>query len=234
MDPITMGLMMGGSQLFSSILGGQSQVAQNAIQRAQWEEQEYNRQLNNQIKNRNIAKANAAKWMQNVKIGKAAAKAKGEQEFWLRYNFDNASGQFSRQSQKVNDSLQTSLLNRNVNPNSGTAQALLRQSLETANRGMTSRKVQFSNALVSADRQMQQTLAKRDFGYRDQEKFIPGQLYQQSDSSIMQNALISGLVSGAMTGVAAGMQQHLGEQQVAALEGQLGAVQGYLQGLGGQ
>ena len=214
MEPITMGLIAGGSSLLQSILGGQGQMAQNAVQRAQFQEREYQRQLTNQIKNRNIAKANAAKWMQNIKIGEAASKARGEQEFWMKYNFDNATGQFSRQQNKINESIQSSLLNRNINPNSGTARALLRESIETSRRGMTSRGVQFSNAMISAERQQSQMLAKRDFGYQDQEKFLPGQLFQQSDSSIMQNALVTGLISGAASGFSAYAQQHASNEML--------------------
>ena len=208
-----MGAAMGAMSFMQAMQGGEQAKAQNAIQRAQHAEKEYNRQLNNQIKNRNIAKANAAKWMQNVKIGEAASKARGEQEFWLKYNFDNASGQFSRQYQKMNDSIQSSLLQKNINPKSGTAQAILRQTMKTAQTGMTSRSTQFSNSLVSAERQQQQLLAKRDFGYQGQEKFIPGQLFQQSDSSIMQGALVSGLISGVSTGLAAGAQQASSDAQ---------------------
>jgi hypothetical protein len=212
-----MAAAMGAMSLMGALSQGEQQKQQNAMQRAQHAEKEYNRQLNNQIKNRNIAKANAAKWMQNIKIGEAASRARGEQEFWLKYNFDNASGQFSRQYQKVNSSIQTSLRQRNINPNSGTAQSILRQTLNTAKTGMTSRGVQFSNSLVSAERQQQQMLAKRDFGYQGQEKFIPGQLFQQSDSSIMQTALVSGVISGVSTGMAqAATQSFQGEQMQAA------------------
>jgi cellobiose-specific phosphotransferase system component IIA len=245
MDPLTMGLIAGGGQLFSSIMGGQAQVAQNQIARLQHEEQEFQRKMQNQIENRNIAKANAAKWMTNVKIGQAASKAKGEEEFWLKYNHDNASGQFSRGLQKANGQIQTSMQARNVNINSGTARAILRQTLETAKKGMINKSVNYSNSMVSAERKQQKMLAQRDFGYSDQVKFMPSTLYQVSDSSIMQQALTTGIVSGAMSGALAYGQAEAMQNQTQGLENladrmgidpsqyQQGGLLGWISGFGG-
>ena len=209
--PIMMGIMAGGSSLFSALMGGQQQKAQNAAQRMQFEEQEFQRKMQNQIQNRQIAKANAAKWMQNKNIAKAANQARAEEEFWLQYNFDNASGDFSRNFNKANEQIRTTFSSRNMSLNSGTSKAILRQALDTSRKGMTDRHISHKNALVSAQRKQEQVLAKRDFGYNDQVKFFPGQLIQQSDSSIMQNALTTGLVTGALSGasayMAAGQQQ---------------------------
>ena len=214
-----MGIAMGAMALMQSLQGGQQAAAENARERAQFEEQEFQRQMQNQIKNRNIANANAAKWMQNIKIGEAASKAEGEQRFWMRYNFDNATGQFSRQYRKVNDSLSRNFAQRNINPNSGTAQALLQQSLKTAKTGLTDRGIKLSNSLVSAERKKEGMLAQRDFGYQNQEAFIPGQLIQQSDSSIMQGALVGGILAGVSTGLATSAQQQFAADQQAHQQG---------------
>jgi hypothetical protein len=213
---VMMGIMAGGSALFSAVMGGQQQKAQNAAQRAQFEEQEFQRKMQNQIKNRQIAKANAAKWMQNKNIARAANQARAEEEFWLQYNFDNASGDFSRNFTKANEQIKTTLSSRNMSLNSGTSKAILNQALNTGRKGLTDRRISQENAMISAQRKQEQTLAKRDFGYNDQVKFFPGQLVQQSDSSIMQNALTTGLVTGALSGVSAGMAAGQQKESVAA------------------
>lgn len=209
---IAMGAMAGGSALFSSLMGGQQQVANNAIQRLQHEEREFERKMQNQIKNRQIAQANAAKWMANRNIAKSANQARAEKEFWLGYNFDNATGQFSRQYNQVNTKLQSVMQTKNINPNSGTARSLMNGALEQAKKGLISQRTKHGNALLSAQREQEGMLAKRDFGYASQVKFMPSTLYQQSDSSIMSQALTTGLVSGAATGVGAGVSTQVALQ----------------------
>ena len=202
---IAMGAMAAGSALFGSMQQGQQQVANNAIQRLQHEEQEFERKMQNQIKNRQIAQANAAKWMANRNIAASANQARAEKEFWLGYNFDNATGQFSRQYNQVNTKLQSVMQTKNINPNSGTARSLMNGALEQAKKGLISQRTQHGNALLSARREQEGTLAKRDFGYASQVKFMPSTLHQISDSSIMSQALTTGLVSGAVAGVGAGL-----------------------------
>ena len=208
-----MGALAAGSTLFSSMMGGEQQKTNNAIQRAQFEEQEFQKKMNNQIKNRQIANANAAKWMMNRNIGKAANSARAEEEFWLGYNFDNATGQFSRQYNRMNAGIQTVMQSRNISSKSGTARQIMSLSLEQAKKGLVSKRMDFQNSLVSAERKQSAILAKRDFGYATQVKFMPSSLIQQSDSSIMSQALTTGLVTGAFAGASAGIQTSLAMRQ---------------------
>ena len=220
MGVIAMGAIAGGSALFSSLMQGQQQKTQNAIKRAQFEEEEFQRKMQNQIKNRNIAKGNAAKWMANRNLAKAANKGRAEEEFWIDYNFKNSSGQFSREFSKANNQIRSVFTSRNIKLNSGTTRALMRSSIEMGQRGMTSQRVSQSNALLSAERKQGALLAKRDFGYSDQIPFMPGQLLQQSDSSIMSTALTTGLISGAMAGASSYMGAAQSQAQTAAIEAQ--------------
>jgi len=196
---------MGALAFMGAMQQGEQQKQQNALQRIQHEEKEFQRKMQNQIKNRGIAKANAAKWMGGIKIGEAAAKMRGEEEFWLKYNHDNSSGQFSRSVQKANAQITSAIQGKNISVNSGTSRALLRQSLETAKRGMVSKSTNYSNALISAERKQGKMLAQRDFGYSDQVKFMPAQLHQISDSAIMSNALVSGVIAGGSAGISTGI-----------------------------
>jgi hypothetical protein len=201
--------MAAGSTIFGSIMGGQEQVTQNAIQRLQFEEQEFQKKLQNQIQNRQIADQNAAKWMANKNLEKAANKARGEEEFWLGYNFDNAVGQFSRQHGKMLSGIKASLTSKGISSRGGTAQQIMRTALEQGSKGLINKRISQGNAMLSADRKHKAILAKRDHGYSNNVAFMPGQLYQQSDSSIMSGALTTGLVQGAFAGVSAGVQTHL-------------------------
>jgi len=231
---IAMGAMAAGSALFGSMQQGQQQVAQNAIQRLQFEEQEFNRKMQNQIKNRQIAKTNAAKWMANRNLAKAANKARAEEEFWIDYNFKNSSGQFSRDFSKAHSQIRSVFTSRNIKLNSGTTRALMRSSIESGQKGMISQRVARGNALLTAERKQQALLAKRDFGYNDQIKFMPGQLIQQSDSSIMSTALTTGLVSGAMAGASAYMGAAQSQAQTAATQASAGATQNLAWQMGGR
>jgi len=230
---IAMGAMAAGSALFGSMQQGQQQVTQNAIQRAQFEEQEFQRKMQNQVKNRQIAKVNAAKWMANRNIAKAANKARAEEEFWIDYNFNNASGQFSREFSKAHDQIRGVFTSRNVKLNSGTTRALMRSSIESGQRGMISQRVSQGNAFLSAERKQQALLARRDFGYNDQIPFMPGQLIQQSDSSIMSTALTTGLITGAMSGASAYMGAKQSQAQTAATQASAGATQNLAWEMGG-
>ena len=207
-----MGAVAGGSTLFGSIMGGKSQVAQNAIQRMQHEEREFQRKMQNQIQNRQIANKNAAQWMANIKLGEAATKARAEEEFWLGYNFDNAVGEFSRQYRKLTEGIKSTMGSRYISARSGTAQQLMRTSLEQGSKGLVAQRIGKENAMISADRRQKAILAKRNFGYANNVSFMAGQLYQQSDSSIMSSALTTGLVQGVAAGITTGVGTHLASQ----------------------
>ena len=198
-------IAMGGMALYQGIMAGQQQKQQNAIQRAQFEEQEFQKKMQNQIKNRQIAQANAAKWMANRNIAKASNKARAEEEFWLGYNFDNSTGRFSRQHNKINEGIKTVMSSRNISTSSGTSRQLLRQSLEQTKRGLLGKRISYENAMLTAERKHAAMLEKRDFGYASQVKFMPGSLWQQSDSSIMTQALVTGVMSGVSTGAQTSM-----------------------------
>jgi hypothetical protein len=193
---IGLGAVMAGTAIMGSIMGGQQQVAQQHAARRQHEEQEFQRSMDNQIQNRRVARANAAKWLNNEKIGEAANETRAEQEFWMRYNFENANGDFSRQFNNINNKITHTLLTKKGNLSGGTAQAILRQSLNQAKKGHLNRSVNYENAMISSERKHTANLNKRDFGYADQVKFIPGQLHQVSDSSIMSSALTAGIIQG--------------------------------------
>ena len=217
---IAMGAVGAGTAIFGSIMQGKQQVAQQHAARRQHEEQEFQRKMNNQIQNRQVAKSNASKWMNNEKLAESANLTRAEQEFWMRYNFENASGDFSSQFNTINNRITNNLISKKGNLSGGTAQAILRQSLAQAKKGHLTRTVNYENAMISSERSQASALNKRDFGYSDQVKFIPGQLHQISDSSLMSSALTSGIVQGVgagLSGYASGMKINALAKDAAAM-----------------
>jgi hypothetical protein len=201
-----------GGTIFSSIMGGKAEAAKAAAQRAQFEYQQFQRKMNNQIKNRGIAKANAAKWMNNIKIAEAANVARAEEEFYLGYNFDGATNQLGSQLTSANSKIKAALLAKRGSISGGTAQHLMRVSLNQAKKGMVAQSLNYENAMRTAQRKQDAALNKRDFGYQNQVKFMPGELHQVSEKSIMSQALVSGIVGG----IGAGITAHIGQAQADA------------------
>ena len=73
-----------GLGILSSLMSARAASAQAAAQKFQFEEEELNRQMKNQIQNRNIAMDNAAKWMNNQRIAESANQARAESDFWIK------------------------------------------------------------------------------------------------------------------------------------------------------
>ena len=179
----------------SAFLGAREAEAQATAQRIQFEEQEFQRKWQTQIKNREIAKANAARWFNNQKIAEAANQNRAERDFYLRYNYKNEVGDFSRQSQQVNDGIIGMLSSRNINWDSGTGKALLKQAAIKRNETMQAKRLTFDNALQSSARQQQVELSKRDFTYNESVPFMPGIDGTPSPGDAFNTALMSGAAS---------------------------------------
>ena len=187
------GMMLNaGLQTF---MGARQAQAQAMAQRLQFEEQEFQRQWNNQVRNRQIAKENANKWFQNQKIAEAANKNRAERDFYIRYNYENETGEFSRQTQSINDSLLSSLSGRNISGDSGTAKALLRMAIDQRNKSAVARSVTYENALRGSERQQEAALNQRDFNYNEHIPFMPGHDGTPSGGEAFSGALLSGIGS---------------------------------------
>ena len=118
-----------------------------------------------------------------------------ERDFYLRYNYKNEVGDFSRQSQQVNDGIIGMLSSRNINWDSGTGKALLKQAAIKRNETMQAKRLTFDNALQSSARQQQVELSKRDFAYNESVPFIPGIDGTPSPVDAFNTALMSGAAS---------------------------------------
>ena len=204
MPMMTAALISGGTALLGSVFQHRQQQAQQAAQQRQFEWNEFTRRMDVQIKNRQISKQNAMRWMKNRDIARAANVGRAEEEFWLRYNYDNEVGVFSRSSRQANDQLLGQLHGSNINVKSQTAKQLLRQSLEGAKEVLVNKRVGFGTAMISARRRQDAALSQRDFGYTEHITFMPGENIQAQGS--MSSALMMGLAQGAMAGYGAHQQ----------------------------
>ena len=182
----------------SAIQGANQAATEAQVQQIQHAEQEYQRRLQNQIENRNIAKTNAMKWMNNQKIAEAANKTRAENEYWLKYNFGNASGAHGRKTAQLNNHIVNTLYSRNINPQSGTARALLRTVTEDSKDKMVSMRVSHANQLIAQERKQEQALSGRDFGYNGQVMQTPGRYLGINPGDAFSASLGAGLTGVAM------------------------------------
>ena len=189
-----------GLGILSSLMSARAASAQAAAQKFQFEEEELNRQMKNQIQNRNIAMDNAAKWMNNQRIAESANQARAEGDFWIKWNFDNASATHGQNTQQLANQLTTSFTQRRINPASGSAQALQRMAANKSLEGMQDIRISKENKLVASQRKHDQALAGRDFGFNDQIPFTKGQYGGPSPQDAFNMSLVSGLASTAQSG----------------------------------
>jgi len=189
-----------GLGIFGALMSARAASAEAAAARLKFEEEELNRQLTNQVQNRNIANDNAAKWMQNKRIAETAAITRAENDFWIEFNFDNAAATHGRNTQKISDAVLMSMTQRNINPRSGTAQALLRSAANRSTEKMQDMRITKENQLVASERKESQALAGRDFGFNDQIPFTPSHYGGPSPQAAFNMALVSGLVSTGASG----------------------------------
>ena len=207
MDPITVGLIMGGSSFLQSMGKGRAEQARLMAQQKQHDYQEFVRRMENERTNRNIAKQNSYQWMNNFKIAEAANQQRAEEEFYLRLNYSNE-GQFAgRMLRSVNDSLASSLQGKGM-AKGGTARQLIIQTLNRAKEDTVAKRVSLENALVASERKQTAMLSQRNFGYNTGVPFMPGQLMQMDPSSAFNMHLQQGVISGVASGVSGYNQAH--------------------------
>ena len=190
-----------GGALFSAVMSGMAGEQQAAAQRAQHQQAEFQRQMQHQRSSREAARQDAARWQMNKNIASSANQARAEEEFYLKYNFNNETKTFSRGVKQANDSLVSNLNARNLKGE--TAQALLRSGLTGAKEVMVNKRVQFGNQMRSIERKQQNALGQRDFGYTSNALNLPNQYIGPGEGDIMTNALIGGVGSAVFAGIGA-------------------------------
>tara|TARA_Y100001963_G_scaffold105867_1_gene146239 strand:+ start:1593 stop:2234 length:642 start_codon:yes stop_codon:yes gene_type:complete len=202
---VVVGIIAGATALLGAYESGSA--ASNQIKAAEnaqkW--QDFQNALNLQRQNREITKKNAQKWQMNKNIAEAANITRAEEEFWLRYNFNNESGTLGRNTKAANDSLLASFHGRGIGSNSQTAKQMQRMSFENAKQAMVDRRVQHGTQMLSAERKQDAALARRDFGYQAQIPFMEGMTNSPSAGAAMTSAMASGGIQAILGGITSGM-----------------------------
>lgn len=193
--------VMGGIQ---SLMGANSAKAQAGAARLQHQEQEFMRQRENARQNRNIAKQNAARWMQNKMMAKALNAKRAETEFYNRINYDNQTEAFGRNHLMALDTVKSGLYSRNIKGK--TARAVLQAANMGAKEASVGQRLNYESRMRSAERMQQQGLAKRDFGYNASVPFFPNTFRGPSESSAFNMALGQGIMSTAGSMLSFGAQ----------------------------
>ena len=196
---------MGGMMAASAIMGGMQASNDAKAQQAQQEWAEFQQKMQVQKQNRAIAKKNALQWQQNKFIEQAANKSRAERDYFLRVNYRNETGEFSRNMTATNDRLLGYLNSKNIRGQ--TSKQLMRQSLESAKKASVNQRLSYENQLRSSDRRQQAELGKRSFAYNDSIQYMPGLEMGDQSKGIMTAAIGQGILSGGMAAYGASQQQ---------------------------
>ena len=200
-----------GSVMAGAAMQGMAASRQAKNQRAANAFQDFQERMAVDAQNRAIARQNAEKWMANRHLAEAANKTRAEEEFFLRYNFNNETGMFSRNTKRTHDSMVSHLTGRNIRGQ--TANQLLGQGLTGAKEMLVNQRVQFGNRMRGIERKQQATLAQRDFGYQDYIEIGEKLDTTPDPNDVLMTALAQGAVKATFAGIGAYQQQGLVNEQ---------------------
>jgi hypothetical protein len=217
-------LIGAGAPMIMGMMGAQQQgeaaqvAAQQQIDQIEWNN--HIQKLQTAQKNRQIASANAAKWMNNILITESAYKANKEEELYIRYNLDNETGYYSSQAMAQNEQLISALNDRNIGTG-GTADALKRAARINMERTQEAREISTENHLRDSQRKRDNILnTKRDYNYNQSIKYMPNVYLGQSPEAAGNAAYSAGMASAVMSGVSGGMQGYMYGEQAAFWDSQ--------------
>jgi hypothetical protein len=244
MPALWMGLAAGAVSIFSGAqqaeAGAQSAALQQmqaqqsaANRRAEWAHSEFMRESKIRAQNRDIAKANALKWLKNKNIANAANKTRAEEEFYIRYNFNREVNNISSKVQETNNALLANFGKRNINMRSATAKRVVNMALEDATGLIVDSAINKQNKMRSAERKQAAALASRDFGYKNHTTFIPGMYLENpimSPEQAYDNTYSTGMASALMGGVSSGLQGAMLGAQIGSMNAGTGDLAGQIEG----
>jgi len=208
LDPFTMQMGMMGVQ---ALMGADQAEGDAYKQMAAKQAQDHLQRMEVTRQNYQAAEANASQWMQNTLITEQSYTNAAEEQVYLKYNFDNATGQLSRKARNTYDTLTNTLSTRNIK--GGTSRALMRQQQQQDKNIMEARAVTHGNQMRDTERKRDQQLAKRNFGYQKQNEFHQ-QIDMTDPKGAFDSALTQGIVQAGVTGIGMYQQtQLMGAQQ---------------------
>lgn len=197
---ITLGSIALGQGIFGGLSANSQAQAQAMQSQLAAQNANFQRQWQVQAANRNIDKRNLARAINNKKLEQVALNERSIAEVYQKLGYDNAKGQFSKQTNQVNSALLSSVSGRNIDMSSGTARALLRQNLQNATVNMANLRVSNMNKMRDISTVYQNKLAQRDFNYEEHNVYLPGDTSMASGGSML-NVIGGAALSGLSTGI---------------------------------
>ena len=158
-------IAMGGMALASGIMGAFGASSQASAQAQAAEIQQRNQNFQNEwqkaSQDRNTMRQFQATLERNAQIEKSANRERAMSEMYLDKGFANQKSTLSKQTAEVNSQFISAMNGRNINTNSGTARALLRQNMEALGNNMAALKLNHRSAYNDIVTQQQARLAGR-------------------------------------------------------------------------
>jgi len=198
MDPLTM-MMLGqaGLGIFNAFGAADDAAQQSMISMMQTEQ----RNTNNAIQTRLARVAKQKEWGQryynNNRIAESSGKAAGEEKTYIRHNYENETGNFSRKIQQRNANLDSILSGKNVPAGSQSAWAIKKANANRDKVILSSRKVNLEGTLRDVDRKGEATRENLNWGYTKGPVDVPEYSYEDP-SSQYSNTLRMGLFETGM------------------------------------
>jgi len=191
-------------------------------QRMQIEWGNHQQKLQFAAQNRKIAQANAQQWMMNQEITKAAYQAEAESKVYLRHRVDNEIGAYSRGSSQQNAQITQALEGKNIK--GGSARAIFKSKQLTENEIMKDKAVSYSNAARDIQREREEMVAQRNFGYNDYVKYVSTDSSHIDPKAAGKKALMGGLLQTAMSTMGQMGKEYAQEKQYAMGEAKLESI----------
>jgi hypothetical protein len=206
----TAAIIMGITALGSGAMGalGSSSAAAAQAEAAKIQQQQINfrNQWQNEANNRNLMRAYQANLERNILIEKGANLSRALQEFYLDKTFSNQKGTLSKNTNAANAQFLGTMGNRNIGYTSGTAKALMRQSMSVLTANMMALKTNYRQSYKDIQNAQNQQLSERQFSFQEQTAFLPttGGIADTSST-----ALITGMLAAGISGIGAGVSTQL-------------------------
>ncbi len=189
MDPLTIAAIGTGGGLISMFGAAEQNALQRDMARAQyqiklsnWRWSEMGNTLQHMYKNLEISRQNQARYRQNREIAKAANATRAIKEKGLRDNIGSQLVNLSRGQQQTSARLTSAMYGSNMNPRSGTAQALKRQLKEGGREAIKGLAMQNYLGKQNIIREQEAALARRDlYSHSSEAYYMPSQPPQYID-----------------------------------------------------
>lgn len=173
--------------------------AQAAVAQLQQQNANFQQQWEIDRQNRNILRQYEAAAGSNFRLTEAAIKDRARQELDAAEIFNNTKSQFSRNMQQTNAAMLSSFAGKGIDPNSGSARAILASNLRNASKVMGTIKGNYRDTLRDIETSYENRLGQRiNLDNIDLIDFIPD---TTATADFSRSMLAQGIIGGALQGL---------------------------------